>query len=112
MRFYVSIVLMFLTAGAFANEQPTDTEILKIQAVAGCIDDIFYQAGYEDGDQNRTELIDTMLMLFNLPAYDEEYLYMEVEYDGKISSEVYYQCIQGQRELLDEAAESLGVSAN
>ena len=51
-------------------------------------------------------------MLLNLPAYDEEYLYLDVTYDGKVSSEVYYQCISGERELLDEAAQSLGVVAN
>jgi hypothetical protein len=102
----------FLFVPTALAEQPSDLEILKIQTVASCVDDVFYQAGYEDGDENRIELIDTMLMLLNLPAYDEEYLYVEVKYDGKVSSEVYYQCISGERELLNEAAESLDVSPN
>lgn len=106
------ILSTFLFVPAALAELPSDLDILKIQTVASCVDDVYYQAGYEDGDENRIELIDTMLMLLNLPAYDEEYLYIEVPYDGKVSSEVYYQCISGERELLNEAAESLGVQAN
>ena len=111
---FPSIVLCSLslvTLPALADK-PSDTDILKIQAIAGCVDDVFYQGGYEEGDENRATLIDTMLTLFELPAFDEEYLYQEVEYDGKVSSEVYYQCIQGQREFLDETAASLGVVAH
>jgi hypothetical protein len=102
--------LLFIPAAL--ADRPSDLDILKIQTVASCVDDVYYQAGYEEGDGSRIELIDTMLMLLNLPAYDEEYLYLDVTYDGKVSSEVYYQCISGERELLDEAAQSLGVVAN
>lgn len=102
----------FLFMPTVSAETPPDLDILKIQTVASCVDDVYYQGGYADGDASRIELIDTMLMLLNLPAYDEEYLYLDVTYDGKVSSEVYYQCISGERELLDEAAQSLGVVAN
>jgi|TARA_B110000008_G_C16908826_1_gene539783 hypothetical protein len=106
------LLTSFLFVPTVLAERPSDLDVLKIQTVASCVDDVFYQAGYEDGDTSRIELIDTMLMLLNLPAYDEEYLYLDVTYDGKVSSEVYYQCISGERELLDEAAQSLGVVAN
>jgi hypothetical protein len=106
------LLTSFLFVPTVLAERPSDLDVLKIQTVASCVDDVFYQAGYEDGDASRIELIDTMLMLLNLPAYDEEYLYLDVTYDGKVSSEVYYQCISGERELLDEAAQSLGVVAN
>ena len=106
----LSVVLCMGSLSTWA-ETPSDLDILKIQAVAGCVDDVYYQGGYSDGDPDRTELIDTMLVLFNLPAFDEEYLYLDVPYDGQISSEVYYQCISGQRDLLDETADSLGISA-
>ena len=100
MRYLMSL-LVIISLPAIALEKLTDTEVLKIQAIAGCVDDVYYQGGYEEGDEDRTMLIDTMLSLFELPAYDEEYLYLEVEYDGKLSSEVYYQCISGQREFLE-----------
>lgn len=112
MKLLASLIFTALLSVPALAAQPSDLEILKMQTVASCVDDVFYQAGYEDGDENRIELIDTMLMLLNLPAYDEEYLYVEVKYDGKVSSDVYYQCISGERELLNEAAESLGVSPN
>lgn len=111
MRLLLSIVAFSIAPLTFA-QQPADLDILKIQTVASCVDDVYYQGGYADGDAARIELIDTMLMLLNLPAYDEEYLYLDVQYDGKVSSEVYYQCISGERELLDEAAQSLGVEPN
>ena len=104
--------LLPFSASVAADEQPTDREILQIQTIASCIDDVYYQGGYEDGDTARIDLIDTMLVLFELPAYDEEYLYMDVPYDGKLSSELYYQCISGQRDMLDEAADSLGIAAH
>lgn len=104
--------LLPFSASAVADEQPTDREILQIQTIASCIDDVYYQGGYEDGDTARIDLIDTMLVLFDLPAYDEEYLYLDVPYDGKLSSELYYQCISGQRDMLDEAADSLGIAAH
>jgi len=107
----LSCCFTFTASDALSAERPSDIEILKIQAIAGCIDDVYFQGGYDENNPARTELIDTMLMLFNLPAYDEEYLYVDVPYDGELSSEVYYQCISGQRDLLDEAAESLGVVA-
>ncbi len=110
MRYLMSL-LVIISLPAIALEKLTDTEVLKIQAIAGCVDDVYYQGGYEEGDEDRTMLIDTMLSLFELPAYDEEYLYLEVEYDGKLSSEVYYQCISGQREFLEETAASLGIAA-
>ena len=105
-------VLLPFSASVAADEQPTDREILQIQTIASCIDDVYYQGGYEDGDTARIDLIDTMLVLFDLPAYDEEYLYLDVPYDGKLSSELYYQCISGQRDMLDEAADSLGIAAH
>ncbi|WP_276785348.1 hypothetical protein [Thalassolituus oleivorans] len=112
MRIRPLFVLMLLSVGAIAHAQPSDLEILKIQTIASCVDDVFYQGGYEDGDENRIALIDTMLTLLNLPPFDEEYLYLDVEYDGKVSSEVYYQCISADRSLLDETAEALGVAAH
>jgi hypothetical protein len=105
-------VLVLLSSGAIANAQPSDLEILKIQTIASCVDDVFYRGGYEEGDESRVALIDTMLTLLNLPPFDEEYLYLDVEYDGKISSEVYYQCISSDRALLNETAEALGVVAH
>ena len=108
----LAAVLLPFSAGVAADEQPTDREILQIQTIASCIDDVYYQGGYEDGDTARIDLIDTMLVLFDLPAYDEEYLYLDVPYDGKLSSELYYQCISGQRDMLDEAADSLGIAAH
>jgi hypothetical protein len=111
LRSFLSIALV-LSSPVFAADRPTDREILQIQSIASCVDDVYYQAGYEEGDANRIDLIDTMLVLFDLPAYDEEYLYIDVPYDGQLSSEVYYQCISGQRDMLDETADSLGIAAN
>lgn len=109
----VFIIAPFLVSHiTFAADRPTDREILQIQTVASCIDDVFYQAGYEEDDVNRIDLIDTMLVLFDLPAYDEEYLYIDVPYEGELSSELYYQCISAERALLEETADSLGIVAN
>lgn len=110
MRFLIFTYFAICTSLNAVAAQPSDTDILKIQAIAGCVDDVFYAGGYEEGDEDRIQLIDTMLSLFDLPPYDEEYLYVDVEYDGKLSSEVYYQCISGERDLLDETAASFGIT--
>ena len=78
------LLTSFLFVPTVLAERPSDLDVLKIQTVASCVDDVYYQGGYADGDTARIELIDTMLMLLNLPAYDEEYLYLDVTYDGKV----------------------------
>ena len=49
----------FLFVPTALAEQPSDLEILKIQTVASCVDDVFYQAGYDNKqDDNKQDSLD------------------------------------------------------
>lgn len=90
-------VLVGLLGGAtpaFAEtEAASGYDASKYQAIVRCVDDFFYEGGYDTGDRNREALMTEVLKLQGQPSFTEDL--SDESQAGSLNMPVYMDCISG-----------------
>lgn len=67
----ITTLILGLCLAPFAHAAELDEAQSRHQGAITCIDRLFFDGGYDEGDTRRVALIDAFLTHHRLPAYDE-----------------------------------------
>jgi hypothetical protein len=106
----VSIIsLSLLLIAPITNADMTVEELSKYQGAASCVDRIFFEDGYDEGDKDRVKIISIMLDKVGLPAFNESLYEKKIKIDRDAYMDGYSACDE-HWDFINAKAKELGLA--